>query len=213
MTTTATAQQLQTVALLWPDLHEALADRTQHAWPPPQLRNYLDALGHHDPTDAAALRALERNPDQLGTRPVPVNLRIMDTMRAVEAVLYETADQIAAANQHNVHTSHPHRWSFTGRRPGAIHTALWLAARADGVFWPGRALTEPQHRHLGRIAREALHRVETALDLAHGQRELSGDHRCPCGGRIVIRGGGGDQPTANCRGCGALWTERGIVAA
>ncbi|WP_329424026.1 hypothetical protein [Streptomyces sp. NBC_01268] len=213
MTTTAT--QLQTIATLWPDLDNALGDRTQHAWPPPQLRSYLDALSHHDPTDAAALRALERSPDQLGTRPVPVNLRIMDTMRAVEAALHETADQIASARQDPDDTfrNHPHRWHFTGTRPGAAWTALWLSARAEGRFWPGRALTEPQERHLGHVAREALHRVETALDLAHGTRELSPNHTCQCGGRIVITGGAGDQPTARCRSCGAWWTERGVVAA
>ncbi|MFF9844636.1 hypothetical protein [Streptomyces sp. NPDC013740] len=209
---TTTAQQLQTIATLWPSLDIALGDRTQHAWPPPSLRGYLDALSHHDPTDAAALRALERSPDQLGARPVPISLPVLDTMRTVEAVLHETADQIASANQFGS-SPHPHRWHYTGRRPGAAWTALWLSARASGVFWPGRALTEPQARHLGHVAREALHRVETALDLATGTRELAAEHTCPCGGRIVITGGAGDQPTARCRQCGAIWTERGVVAA
>lgn len=214
MTTTATtAQQLQQIATLWPDLTTALSQPTTTSWPPAGLRQYLAALEQHDATETASLRALERNPDQLGTRPVPINITVHDTMRTVEAVLHETADQIAATNQLDAHTSHPHRWHYTGRRPDAAWTALWLAARAQGVFWPGRALTEPQHRHLSHVAHEALHRVETALDLAHGTRELSPQHSCPCGGSIVIRGGAGDQPTANCRQCGAIWTERGVVAA
>lgn len=212
--TTTTAAQLQHIARLWPALDDALGQPATIAPFGVGLRGYLTALEQHDIAEARALRALERNPEQLGDRPVPVNLRIMDTMRAVEAALHETADQIAATNQHHdVRTSHPHRWSFTGRRPGAVHTALWLSARAAGVFWPGRALTEPQHRHLGHVAAEALHRVETALDLAHGVRELSPDHTCQCGGRIVVEGGAGDQPTARCRQCGANWTERGVVAA
>lgn len=213
MTTTATATQLQTIATLWPDLDDALSTPTAASWPPAGLRTYLAALEQHDATETAALRALERSPDQLGARPVPVNLRIMDTMRAVEAALHETATQIAATNQLSTSRPHPHRWYFTGRPRGAAWTAVWLSARAEGKFWPGRALTEAQHRHLSHVAAEALRRVETALDLATSTRELGPEHTCQCGGRIVVRGGAGNQPTANCRGCGALWTERGVVAA
>lgn len=211
MTTTAT--QLQTIATLWPALDDALGQPATIAGFGLGLRGYLQALEQYDIAEAAALRALERNPDQLGARPVPISIRIHDTMRAVEAALHETATQIAAANQLAAHTSHPHRWHFTGQPRDAAWTALWLSARAEGRFWPGRALTEPQKRRLGHVAAEALHRVETALDLAHGERELSADHACQCGGRIVVRGGAGNQPTAHCRGCGALWTERGVVAA
>jgi hypothetical protein len=211
MTTTAT--QLQTIATLWPALDDALGTPATVAAFGLGLRGYLAALEQHDIAEATALRALERNPEQLGDRPVPISIRVHDTMRAVEAALHETATQIAASNQYGVNTSHPHRWRFTGRPRDAAWTALWLSARADGVFWPGRALTEAQHRHLGHVAAEALRRVETALDLATGTRELGPDHTCQCGGRIIIRGGAGDQPTANCRQCGALWTERGVVAA
>lgn len=219
-TVTTTATQLRTVADLWPDLTTALGDRTQHAWPPPTLRQYLNTLDQHDAEElearrwkAAYLRSLERSPDQLGARPVPISIPILDTMRTVEAVLHETATQIAATNQLSTSRPHPHRWHYTGQPRDAAWTALWLAARADNMFWPGRALTEPQKRHLGHIAREALHRVEQALDLAVEQRELDADHTCPCGGRIVITGGAGDQPTARCKQCGAWWTEAGVVAA
>lgn len=213
MTTTATATQLQTIATLWPDLQTALAAPTQHSWPPVELSGYLQAMEKYNATDAAALRALERSPDQLGTRPVPISIRIHDTMRAVEAALHETATQIAATNQLSTSRPHPHRWYFTGRPRGAAWTAVWLSARAEGKFWPGRALTEAQHRHLSHVAAEALRRVETALDLATSTRELGPEHTCQCGGRITIRGGAGNQPTAHCRQCGALWTERGVVAA
>lgn len=211
--TTTTATQLQTIATLWPDLTEALGTTNTGPGFGLGLRGYLAAVEQYDMVEAAALRALERNPDQLGTRPVPISLRIHDTMRTVETALHETADQIAAANQHHVETSHPHRWRYTGTRPGAIRTALWLSARAAGIFWPGRALTEPQERHLRHVATEALHRIETALDLARGTHELAPDHTCQCGGRIVVEGGAGDQPTARCRQCGAIWTEAGVIAA
>lgn len=210
---TTTAQQLQNVARHWPDLEEALAVPTTSSWPPAGLRHYLAALEDADTLETSALRALERNPEQLGTRPVPINLRIHDTMRAVEAALQETATQIAATNQHHVETSHPHRWRYTGRPPGAVHTALWLSARADGVFWPGRALTDTQHRHVAHVAAEALRRVETALDLADGRRDLTSTHPCPCGGTIEIYGGAGALPVARCKNCGAIWSERGVVAA
>ncbi|WP_426404238.1 hypothetical protein ACN9M0_24875 [Streptomyces sp. R-07] len=230
-----TAQQLQTVATLWADLTDALGDRTQHAWPPPQLRDYLAGLDRYDLAEAAALRALERSPDQLGTRPVPISLRVLDTMRTVEAVLHDTADQIAAESQRdpmqpapatwptkdrirrnrlaNADANHPHRWKYKGRRPGAIHTALWLSARAAGTPWPGRPLTDAQTTTLATVATGALARIERALDLADGRRELTAAHPCQCGGAIEIRGGAGAQPTARCKQCGALWSERGVVAA
>ncbi|KAA6211761.1 hypothetical protein [Streptomyces filamentosus] len=133
-------------------------------------------------------------------------------MRLVEAALYETADQIASANQHSVNTSHPHR-AYTGHRPGAPWTALWLSARADGVFWPGRPLTEPQQHHLAAIARGALHRIETTLDLARHAQPLGAEHPCQCGGTITLHAGAGEKPVAHCGKCGAWWTENGVIAA
>ena len=211
--TATTANTLRTIARTWPDLHAALGDRPIHGAFGLGLRGYLQTLEQYDAAEAAALRALERSPDQLGTRPVPIDLRIHDTMRAIEAVLYDTADQIAATNQHDVRTSHPHRWRYTGTRPGAPWTALWLSARADGAFWPGRPLTDAQHRHLAHVATGALGRIERALDLADGSRELSSAHTCPCGGTIEVYGGAGAAPVARCQRCGALWSEAGVVAA
>ena len=211
--TATTATTLRTIARTWPDLHAALGDRPIHGAFGLGLRGYLAALEQYDATEAAALRALERNPDQLGTRPVPIDLRIHDTMRAIEAALHETATQIAATNQLGAHTSHPHRWNFTGQPRGAVWTAVWLCARVEGVFWPGRPLTEEQHRHVAHVATGALDRIEQALDLADGRRELSSAHQCPCGGTIEVYGGAGAAPVARCQRCGALWSEAGVVAA
>ncbi|MER8233502.1 hypothetical protein [Streptomyces sp. NPDC094049] len=100
---TTTAQQLQQTARLWPDLTDALSTPTSTTWPPTSLRDYLAALEHSeidDPTAYnAARRGLERSPDQLGTRPVPISLRVHDTMRMVEAALLHTADQLARSVQ------------------------------------------------------------------------------------------------------------------
>ena len=232
---TTTAQHLQQIARHWPDLEDALAVPGTSSWPPASLRSYLAALEQHDPEDRIALRPLERNPEQLGTRPIPISLRVYDTMRTVEAALLETAEQIAAANQRPVMTPapvtwptadrirrnqlaaqdarDPQRWQFTGIPASAVRAALWLSARAEGAHWPGRPLLEEQHRHIAHVAAEALHRIETALDLADGRRELTSSHPCACGGTIEIRGGAGAAPRARCTNCGAYWTEAGVIAA
>jgi hypothetical protein len=232
--TTTTAQQLQQIARHWPDLEDALGTHTS-SWPPVTLRPYLTALEQYDADEAANLRALERNPEQLGTRPVPINLRVHDTMRMVEAALLETATQIAAANQRAVmqpapanwptrdrirrnqlaaaDARDPQRWKFTGMPAGAVRAALWLSARAEGARWPGRPLLEEQHRHVAQVAAGALQRIEAVLDLADQRRELTATHACPCGGTIEVYGGAGAQPVARCKGCGAIWSEAGVVAA
>lgn len=214
MTSTATtAGQLQQIARHWPNLTDALATPNTGPGYGLGIHAYLATTDQHDTTEAAALRALERDPNQLGARPVPISLRVHDTMRTVETTLYETADQIAATNQHSVRTSHPHRWRYTGHRPGAIHTALWLSARADGVFWPGRPLTEPQQHHLAAIASNTLHRIETTLDLTRQAQPLDAAHTCQCGGTITLHAGAGERPVAHCGRCGAWWTENGVIAA
>ncbi|TLQ43468.1 hypothetical protein [Streptomyces marianii] len=242
MTTTAT--HLRTIATLWTDLRDALATPTTPAGFGIGLRGYLATLEEHDLEEARALRALERDPAQIGQRPVPINLHIHDTLHAVEAALIDTADRIARDNQRTpvqplrphsgfyatakeariaaedrarrarlaaADAIHPQRWRFTGRRTGP-YAALWLCARVHGITWPGRALTEQQHQHVASVAAGALLRMETALDLADQRRELTAQHPCQCGGTIEVYGGAGAAPVARCKGCGALWTERGIIA-
>ncbi|MHA4776043.1 hypothetical protein L1085_016225 [Streptomyces sp. MSC1_001] len=242
MNHTTAAAQLQQVARLWPDLTDALGTPTTGPGFGLGLRGYLATLDQHDAEQAeydrwqaAALRALERSPDQLGTRPIPISLRVHDTMRTVEAALLETCDQIAAASQRApmppapaswptkdrirrnrlaaADARDPQRWHLTGVRPGVIWTALWLSARADGARWPGRPLDEGQQHHVARVAAEALRRIEATLDLAEQRRELTSAHPCQCGGTIEVYGGAGAQPVARCKRCGAIWHEGGVVAA
>jgi hypothetical protein len=106
MNTTATATNLRTVALHWTDLHEAAGQPTQIGAFGLGLRGYLARLDQADAEQleyerhqAAHLRSLERDPIQLGERPVPVRLHVLDTMRAVEAALGQCADDIAHAVQ------------------------------------------------------------------------------------------------------------------
>jgi hypothetical protein len=99
---TSTATHLRTVALHWADLHEAAGQPTQLGAFGLGLRGYLARLDQADAEQleyerhqAAHLRSLERDPMQLGDRPTPVRLHILDTMRAVEAALVLCADDIA----------------------------------------------------------------------------------------------------------------------
>ncbi|HEY9369299.1 hypothetical protein [Streptomyces sp.] len=243
---TTTAQQLQQIACHWPDLVDALGVPVAASWPPAGLRHYLAALEQHDTAEAAALRALERSPDQLGTRPVPISLRVHDTMRLVEAALVECADNIAAHVQRppvsppaprratiartradrvawedharriqaaRDDAMDPRRWKWSGTRPSAPYAALWLLGRVQGAPGPFRPLQAQPLRQVATVAAGALHRVEAALDLADGRRELTSSHPCACGGTIEIRGGAGAAPRARCTNCGAYWTEAGVIAA
>ena len=124
---TTTAQQLQQIARHWPDLEDALAVPGTSSWPPAGLRAYLAALEQHDLEDRIALRPLERNPEQLGARPVPISLRVHDTMRLVEAALVECADNIAA------HVQRP------PVSPPAPRRATIARTRADRVAWEDHA--------------------------------------------------------------------------
>lgn len=242
---TTTAQHLRTIATTWTDLRDALGAPTQHSWPPVELAGYLRSIEQYDPTDAAALRALERDPAQIGQRPIPIRLRVHETMRTVEAALVETADQIAPTitiapmkppaprraapartrDERVAWADHARRielaradatdlrrWRYTGQRT-APYAALWLLARVERRSGPFRPLTEQHRRHIARVAAEAVARIESTLDLADRTAELTAEHPCPCGGTIEVYGGAGAQPVARCQGCGALWTEAGVIAA
>ncbi|UDM00052.1 hypothetical protein [Streptomyces longhuiensis] len=238
MTTTAT--HLRTIALHWEDLHDAAGQPVTVGAFGLGLRGYLARLDELDAEQAeyerhqaAHRRSLERDPIQLGDRPVPVRLHILDTMRAIEAALHGTADQIAAAVQRTpmplapsswpaadkerrnqlarADAADPRRWRWTGRRRPAPYTALWLLARVEARPGPFRALTEQEAALVGATAAGAAGRVERALDIAAQRRTLA--QRCACGGEIDMHGGEGRPPVAHCVGCGRIWTEAGVVAA
>ncbi|WP_228974993.1 hypothetical protein [Streptomyces sp. DH12] len=223
-TATTTAQHLRTIATGWADLRAALAT-TPTTWPPTALRAYLTALELHD-TAAGQLRALERDPAQIGHTAAPLSIPILDTMRTVEAALVELADQAAAALQRPPmgrapetwpiaererrnrlaaeDAADPRRWGAPGRRRTAPHAALWLLAVVEGRPGPWTPLTAAQRAWIHRIAAEAARRIETALDLHDGTAALA--RPCTgCGGQIIVHGGAGARPLARCRGCGDTW--------
>lgn len=243
MTITTTATTLRTLITTWPDLHAALGDRPIHGAYGLGLRGYLTTLEEldtdqaaYDRAHAAHRRSQERDPAQLGTRPVPLSLRVYDTMRAIEAALAHCAEVTAAAAQiepiplpgrdwpaadrarrtaaSRADLADRRRWRYGRTTPPATYTALWLLARIEARPGPFRTLTAPQAQHVGVVARGALARAQGVLDTADDRHtELSPQHPCQCGGRIEVWGGGGATPCARCTGCGALWTETGVIAA
>lgn len=238
MTTTAT--HLRTIALHWSDLREAVGAPATVAAFGVGLRGYLARLdeldaeqAEYDRHQAAHLRSLERDPIQIGERPVPVRLHILDTMRAVEAALVDCADITAADVQRSpmpyaprgwpaadrarrdqlarADALDPRRWKYRGHRT-APYAALWLLARIEHARGPFTALSDAHRGRIGSVAEGAAERVERALDIAAQRRAL--ERPCAkCGGKIDIHGGEGRIPLAHCTGCGQVWTEGGVIAA
>ncbi|GGR70958.1 MULTISPECIES: hypothetical protein [Streptomyces] len=251
MSTAAT--HLRTIALHWADLADAAGQPVTVGAFGLGLKGYLarldaadrDEFGY-DRAHAAHLRSQERDPLQLGDRPVPVRLHILDTMRVIEAALVACADDIAHAAQRAPITApaarrtatapyasqrdadiaaadrrrraqlaladqrDPRRWRYTGRRT-ASYAALWLLARVKRAPGPCRPITEAEERRISAVAAGAAERLERALDIAAQRRTL--EQRHDCGGLIDVHGGEGRVPVAHCTGCGAVWTEGGVIAA
>lgn len=188
--------------------------------------------GDTDPGHAH-LAGEDRNPAQIGKRPIPIRLPIHETMRIVRAALVECADQIAASVQRPVmgllpegypkadrarrellvmqDRRDPRRWSWTKTRPPAPYAALWLLGRVQGAPGPFRPLTGPQLDHVGSVARSCARRVEDALDV--GERKATLARPCPtCGGSLTLHGGAGALPVARCTSCGHVWSGQAAVA-
>lgn len=237
MTTTA-AHHLATIGILWPHLDDALDQHTGSNW----LASRADlfrALDQADRDEAAALRALERDPAQIGETRAPLSLRILDTARLVENTLVHCADTLApqitiTASTHApadwpargwapedarrrdttaaFEQGDPARWRYVGLRT-AEYAAGWLHARVQGEDGPFRPLTAAQLHHVEQVAAGCAARITTALDLT--ARALPAARPCPlCSGELTVTSGGGRDPEARCAGaCGRVWTMADAVAA
>ncbi|AZM46592.1 hypothetical protein DMB38_12900 [Streptomyces sp. WAC 06738] len=237
MTTTPAPQQhpLQHIAEHWPRLRDMLDTHHGAPWPPAgRMADYLAQLDAADREAVraarAAQRAAERSPDQLGDRPVPVRLDILDTMRALDAVLLQLADQIAAEIQRPAYGT-PRRsagpldelgqrmrlvqaadeadarrwhWNGPGRDSGAA--AAWLHARIENQPGPFAALDAANRERIERLAAEAAERLDAALDLVRRAQTL--DRPCPyCRGELHMHSGDGQPPAVICASCGRTWRE------
>lgn len=247
MTTTAT--NLRTVALHWVDLHEAVGQPTQYGAFGLGLRGYLARLDQADAEQleyeahqAAHLRSLERDPIQLGDRPTPVRLHILDTMRAVEGVLVACADDIArtaqrtpisapAARRADYRTLREARIAHQERQrqqhlahADAVDPRRWRYTGQRTAPYAALWLLARVERAPGpcrRITEQETKRIGTVAASAAERIERALDiasqsrtleQRCGCGGAIDVHGGEGRPPLAHCTGCGRVWAE-GVIAA
>lgn len=226
MTTTAT--HLRTVALHWSDLREAAGAPAQLGAFGLGLRGYLARLDQADEEQleyerhqAAHLRSLERDPLQLGDRPTPVRLHVLDTMRAVEVALTACADDIARQVQRApMAMPSARRATYTSQREADIalkdrqrQAALATADLADPKRWRhtgrrdavraalwllARVEYRPgpcrpiQEQHAKRIGKVAA----GAADRVERALDIAAQQRviaqrCACGGEITMHGGEG----------------------
>ena len=229
-----TAGHLFTVIRHWSDLKEALGAKSAPTWPPAgRMSDFVRDIEQRDEEQLARerhraleLRALERDPAQIGERPIPIRLTIHETMRTVRQDLLDCADHVAASVQRPVmgplpagypaadHQRRellilkdrkvPRRWRWDGTRPDAPYTALWLLARVLGNPGPFQPLTAVEGDHVAAVARAAARRVEAALDVGEAAAHLR--RPCPrCGGQLTAHGGAGAAPVARCGSCGRIW--------
>ncbi|MFE7626072.1 hypothetical protein [Streptomyces sp. NPDC057509] len=123
----STAADLRTIATTWPDLNDALGMPAQVGGFGRGLRSYMNLLDETDVDAAAELRALERDPAQIGQRPIPIRLQVYATMRTVEAALTECAAAVAE------HVQRPPIPMPAPRRAAVART------RAERVAWDDHA--------------------------------------------------------------------------
>ncbi|MFI8234917.1 hypothetical protein ACIGDI_39595 [Streptomyces sp. NPDC085900] len=117
-----------------PDLVEALGGASTPTWPPAgRIADYLRAIEEPDAEELEAERtgpshcAPWSDPSQIGERPIRIRLPVHETMRIVQAVLVECADQIAGsvqrcsppASRRPTGADAPSSSSRTGRTPAA----------------------------------------------------------------------------------------------
>jgi hypothetical protein len=217
----------------WPDLTDALTVRQTTGWPP--VMGIAVLTRDAEARDQALTdRAAERSPDQLGTRPVPISLDILDVMTDIERALVDFVDVVASTIQRPPMSGPPtnsgwtaadhvrrrqlaaedaadvRRWRYNGQR-SATYAAAWLQARLAGPDGPFTPLTATDITHIGRVATAAVDRIEQALREARQTRTL--DRPCPhCrADRLEIHGGDGRDPAIQCSDCG--WTKTTSAAA
>jgi hypothetical protein len=121
------AADLRTIATTWADLNEALGAPATIGGFGRGLRAYMAALDETDLDAAAELRALERDPAQIGQRPIPIRLQVYATMRTVEAALTGCAAAVA---------EHVQRAPIAMPAP---RRAAVARTRADRVAWDDHA--------------------------------------------------------------------------
>ncbi|MEU3613138.1 hypothetical protein ABZ725_12635 [Streptomyces sp. NPDC006872] len=211
-----TVAALRCVREQWAELLLAIETPPADVWPPRQLAHTLRA-GDDEP-----LVVEDRAPLVLREHPAPLNLDALDAGLAIERMLFDLADTLAAAVQH-AEQDDPRRWEF--QHPGAADARRAAGSRAHGlhfasVWIEGRVLdedTEPEQQLDGsptappfeplpphllhearRTARIAEGRLLRTLGLDQRTTPLP-DHPCPyCAGELTLHTEPEQAPTVTC---------------
>ncbi|MFE9363704.1 hypothetical protein ACFYNN_12985 [Streptomyces sp. NPDC006978] len=121
------AADLRSLITTWPDLTDALGAPATVGGFGRGLSAYMAALEETDVEAAAELRALERDPAQIGVRPIPIRLQVYETMRTVQAALTGCAGAVA---------------EYVQRAPipmPAPRRAAYARTRAERLVWEDHA--------------------------------------------------------------------------
>lgn len=122
----------------------------------------------------------DRDPAQLGERPTPVRLHVVDACRAIEIALCGLADQIATRDAID-----PADWHHADRAQRTVPTAAaWLLGRLDAA--PCCSTHDTDRARITEYAREAAARLDRLLGTGRTSATLPGK-LCPwCRGELVI---------------------------
>ncbi|WP_405991077.1 hypothetical protein [Streptomyces sp. NBC_00986] len=166
----------------------------------------------------------DRQPEQLGERPVPLRLHIVDACRAVEVALCSIADQVAAEIQRDTveplrraipgdpvglalgmlaarDGADPARWHFTMGERSAVRAAEWLLGRLRGDEGPCLPLRDHHRAAIGLVARGAARRIERTIGGTVDRYAVTMDQPCPyCGSDLTMHAGGGEDDIVSCAG-------------
>ncbi|MEV6395572.1 hypothetical protein AB0M39_12470 [Streptomyces sp. NPDC051907] len=211
-----TVRALRTIRRQWADL--LLAIETPPAadhWPPRQLAHTM-----REGDDELLVE--DRAPLVLREHPAPLNLSALDAGRAVERLLFDLADTLAAAVQ-RTEQGDPRGW--LSRDPNAPDSRRTAGSRRHGLHWAsvwveGRVLDEdtaPEHELDGAISAppfevlplHLLHEARRTAQIAEGRllRTLRLDQRttpvpdrpCPwCGGKLTLHTTPDGPPSVTC---------------
>jgi len=164
---------------------------------------------------------LDRAVEQLGERPAPLRLHVVDACRAVEVALCALADEIAADIQRDSikplrratpgdtlglelvrlaarDHADPQRWHYnlTERRT-AMHAAKWLLARLGGEPGPCEPIHDGHRERITLYAREAARRIERVI--GSDRRSVELPRPCPwCGGPLMMHTAPDADPVVSC---------------
>ncbi|MEV8124086.1 hypothetical protein AB0P07_08225 [Streptomyces sp. NPDC085944] len=175
----------------------ALAHAADH---PQQLVTHHDEHGrpqyrcaHCDHTGEGLPHGVreDRDPQQLGERPVPIRLHVADASRAIEVALCTLADRIAVRDAYD-----PADWHGRDRAERtAPNAAKWLIGRLRDE--PCCPTHDAEQQQIARHAREAADRLDRVVGLRRSSAVLG--MPCPgCGGDLVAHTDGGAIERVTC---------------